>query len=82
MLTKNQIHAIVRLRPNCDFSVIGNDLNQLIWINPEDTKTPTLKEIDAEIEAESQREILRANEKTALLAKLGITADEAALLLS
>jgi hypothetical protein len=41
-----------------------------------------LKLHEAEVLAKSQAEIAKAAEKAALLAKLGITADEAALLLS
>lgn len=75
------VSAISYLRPNAEFVVRGNDLE---WLD--DTQTePTQKEIEAgfiaykaakQAEAES-----KANAKAALLNKLGITAEEAQLLL-
>ena len=83
----NKTHkALMLLRPNCEWYQIGDDLEGIVWVKPENTTTPTQAEIkDAIKEIESQ-ELLAAEQaasnKAALLNKLGITEDEARLLLS
>jgi hypothetical protein len=74
--------ALMRLRPNCEFSWIGENLADVVWLKPKNTTTPTQSEIETEITKMEQEAASIPNEKAALLAKLGITADEAALLLS
>ena len=75
--------AILSLRPNSEFSFLADDYSTITWHlligNP-----PTQSEIDAEIsrlkKADADAAKAEATAKTALLARLGITADEAALL--
>lgn len=87
------LHNIIQsLRPDLGFTMWDDDISTIIW---EDTtvETPTIKEIEAQrikLQAEFEageiatQEILQSNEakRIALLERLGITADEAALLLS
>jgi hypothetical protein len=76
--------AIQSLRPNSEFSFQNKDYSTIKWDILEGT-APTGKAIDDEIArlkaADLTIEADRAAAKTALLARLGITADEAALLL-
>ena len=83
MLEHNQItRAIAFIRPNAGFAV--NDSQIVLW-ESEETQ-PTMEEIEAgwvayqaaqEAEAEA-----KATQKAALLDRLGLTEDEAKLLLS
>jgi hypothetical protein len=77
--------AIQKLKPNSEFSYKDNDYSTINWIVL-DGDAPTQKEIDAaikEIKAdEAQAETTKATAKAALLSRLGITAEEAVLLLS
>ena len=77
--------AILRLRPNSEFRIENNDYATIKWFVLEG-KAPTQAQIDSAIEqvkadekAEAQANALA---KSALLAKLGLTEDEAKLLLS
>ena len=86
------LHDIIQsLRPDSGFTMWDDDISTIVW---EDSaiKTPSIKEIEAqriklqtEFEAAeiAAQELLQTNElnKTALLQRLGITAEEAALLL-
>jgi hypothetical protein len=82
MLTHNQIvKAIQFIRPNAEFSI--NDL-EIQWLDTNQIE-PTLLEIEAgwiayQAAQESEAEA-KAAQKAALLNKLGITEDEARLLL-
>jgi hypothetical protein len=73
--------AIVELRPNEPWVCVGNTLDGLTFHNPDVTK-PTQKEIDDTIKALEAKEAAKHNAKAALLERLGITDDEAALLLA
>ena len=79
------LQAIRKLRPNAEFSFTNDDYSTIKW-DKLDGVAPTQAEIDASIEQikadETQAEAKAEADKTALLAKLGITADEAKLLLS
>jgi hypothetical protein len=79
------VKAIKKLKPTAEFSFIEEDYSTIKW-DILDGNAPTQDEIDAaieEIKAEEIAEIeAKAAEKIALLAKLGITDDEAKLLLS
>jgi hypothetical protein len=76
--------AIQYLRPNKGFVMYGNDPSTIIW-DDESVTTPTKAQIEAalknlennKIEAETSK----AQAKAALLERLGITAEEAALLI-
>ena len=76
--------AIKSLRPSAEFSYTDDDYSTIQWVELEG-EAPTIDEINAEIERIKKQEILdeknAAKAKADLLAKLGITADEAALLL-
>ena len=77
--------AILKLKPNAEFSFTDNDYSTIKW-DLLDGNAPTQIEIDAAIKQIKADEIIeektRATAKTALLNRLGITAEEAALLLS
>lgn len=77
---KEIVDAIKFIYPDSAFTMQEDDLETLIWLD-ENTEKPTIEEInkakiDMKIEIEK-----KANEKAALLEKLGITEDEAKLLL-
>jgi len=78
---KDKVNAILFIRPGANFQLVGDEL---IWQDENQTE-PTKAEIDAGIiayklaqESEAQA---KAQAKAVLLARLGITADEAKLLL-
>ncbi len=77
--------AIKSLKPESEFSFTEMDYSTIKWdvLNGD---APTIDEIEAEIvklkAADKKAEKAAADAKAALLVKLGITADEAALLLS
>ena len=77
--------ALQSLRPGAEFSYTNDDYSTVNWIVLEG-KAPTLAEVNKEIERIKEIEIkepqIRAAAKAALLERLGITADEATLLLS
>ena len=77
--------AILSLRPNSQFTFFGDDYSTIQWRVLEGT-APTKKQIDDEIArlkiAHETAEANKAVAKTALLARLGMTEDEAKLLLS
>jgi hypothetical protein len=72
--------AVVELRPNEPWVCVGNTLEGLTFHNPEVTK-PTQKQINDTIKALEAKEAAKAGVRAALLERLGITAEEAALLL-
>ena len=77
--------AILFLRPGSEFSYLDNDYSTIQWHILEG-QAPTQAEIDAAIEqikaSEAAEEAAKASAKAALLDRLGITEDEARLLLS
>ena len=77
--------AIKSLRPTAEFSFTEEDYSTIKWDILEGN-APTKSQIEAEIAkiktAEATQAATNAAAKAALLDKLGITADEAALLLS
>ena len=78
----NQIvQAIKNLHPEAEFSFTDNDYSTIKWDVLEGS-APTAKEIADEIKRIKDQETAKLAEKSALLERLGITADEAALLLS
>jgi hypothetical protein len=76
--------AIKSLKPTAEFTYSANDYSTIQW-DVLDGDAPTQAEIDTEIEKIKVEEIQKAADKSAakaaLLNRLGITADEAALLL-
>jgi len=79
------VKAILKLKPNAEFSITDNDYSTIKW-DVLDGDAPTQSEIDTAIEQvkveEAQAEITKVQAKADLLARLGITADEARLLLN
>jgi len=77
--------AIRKLKPNSQFSYIDDDYSTIKW-DVLDGDAPTQAEIDAAIEQVKADEIAEAEtksaQKAALLDRLGITEDEAKLLLA
>lgn len=77
--------ALVSLLPGAEWTLLGDDLSTL-EIHTKGVKSPTQAQIDAEIarliaEKETE-EATKAAQKAALLTRLGITAEEASLLLA
>lgn len=77
--------AIFKLRPNAEFSFSNDDYSTIKWSILEG-EAPTQAEINKAIEQIKANELTeaetKATAKAALLEKLGITSEEAALLLS
>lgn len=80
--------AIRKLRPNTEFTIIGNSVEGITWIKPTNVETPTQAEIDAAIQQikkdEAEAEIAKANIKKSAIAKLaalGLTQEEVISLL-
>lgn len=78
------VKAIQKLKPTAEFSFTENDYSSVKW-DVLEGDAPTQAEIDAaivEIKAdEAAAKAKAATDKGALLERLGITAEEAALLL-
>jgi len=85
MINDYLVEAIKKLKPNAEFSFTNNDYSTIKWDILEG-KAPTQAQIDSAIEQVKADEIneaeTKALAKSVLLGKLGITADEAKLLLS
>jgi hypothetical protein len=79
------VKAIKKLKPNAEFSFTDNDYSTIKW-DVLEGDAPTQAEVDDAIEQvkadEAQAELDKAAEKAALLDRLGITEDEAKLLLA
>ena len=77
--------AIYLLAPEAEFSYQNDDYSTINWI-VEPKSIPTQSEIDDAIEQvkanEAQAELDKAAQKASLLDRLGITEDEAKLLLA
>ena len=83
--TEKLILAIKSLRPTSEFSIVGGDYSAITW-DVLEGNAPTQKEIEAEIKrmdaaADAQVQY-NLSAKQAILDRLGLTAEEAALLLS
>ena len=79
------VKAIKKLKPTAEFSFTSDDYSTIKW-DILDGEAPTQAEIDAAIEQVKADEIAKAEakatKKAALLDRLGITEDEAKLLLA
>lgn len=77
--------AIKFLKPDSEFSYENEDYSTINW-NKLSGKAPTQNEIDAAIEKikalEIQEQTDKENKKSALLKRLGLTEEEAQLLIS
>jgi hypothetical protein len=83
-MSLNLVRAIYFLRPTSQFSLDNGDYSTIKWDFLEG-EAPTQTEIDAAIiqikEKEEADKIAKAAQKAALLARLGITEEEAQLLI-
>jgi hypothetical protein len=84
-MTNEQIRlALLNIAPQAKYNLSGDDYANIEWLSPE--AKPSEAAVIAEIEllpAKAAKAAAdKAAAKAALLAKLGITADEAALLLA
>jgi hypothetical protein len=75
------VKAIHNLKPGAEFSFTDENYSTIKW-DVLDGTAPTIKQIDDEIKRIKDAEAAKPAAKSALLDRLGITADEAALLLS
>ena len=77
--------ALLKIRPNTEWIMHDNDISTLVFIKPKTATVPTQDEIDAaiiEIESSKQAEAqAKATARQVILDRLGLTADEAQLLL-
>ena len=77
--------AIKYLKPTAEFVITNDDYSTIEW-HVLDGDAPTQKQIDDAIKAVKAKEVAdakaQADAKAALLARLGITEDEAKLLLA
>ena len=80
----NIVKALESLVPATQWTISGDDYADLVWLST--GNPPTLAAIEAEIALLPVKEKTKADkadaDKAALLAKLGISSDEAKLLLS
>jgi hypothetical protein len=78
------VKALNILRPDSTWTLQGEDYSSIEWLDKK-TQAPTIAEVEAKIaelpQIEAQAKAAQDAEKAALLAKLGITSEEAALLL-
>jgi hypothetical protein len=84
-MTNEQIRlALLNIAPEAKYNLSGDDYANIEWLSPE--AKPSEAAVIAEIELLPAKAAKAAADqaaaKAALLAKLGITADEAALLLA
>jgi len=77
--------AILHIHPNSEFVIYGDDLNALTFIKPKNLQVNQEQIDQALIELAEIRQTeaeAKVQAKQALLDRLGITAEEAALLLA
>jgi hypothetical protein len=78
------LSLILSRRYNAEWTLDGDDYEGLTWLS--DSKKPTKAELTAEwpsVQAEVEAEkIAKANKRNEILERLGITQEEASLLLS
>ena len=71
------------LCPNTEWTINDNDYDTIVWIKGEPITKAEFQAGFAKYDAwKAEQDSKNASDKAALLAKLGITADEAKLLLS
>ncbi len=74
------ITALKNLAPQAEWTLNGDNYDDLIWLS--EGSKPSKTDVQNEINNLSVKANLKAEAKADLLAKLGITAEEASLLLS
>lgn len=80
MKTRLLVTAIQNLRPDSQFTFQDDDYSTIEW-HILDGDAPTKAEVDAELKKIMVEEEAKATAKAALLDRLGITAEEAKILL-
>ncbi len=84
-MSNHLVKAIKQLKPNSEFSFIDDDYSTIQW-DVLDGDAPTQKQVDDAIKAikaeETKEAQAKAQAKAELLDRLGITEDEAKLLLA
>lgn len=79
------VKAIRSIRPNAEFAIHGGDLENIEWHILEG-EIPTKKEIEQAIKDLAAAELAKEQEKiaakNAILERIGLTAEEATILLS
>ena len=84
-MSNDLVKAIKKLKPNSEFSFTDDDYSTIKW-DVLDGEAPTQKEIDTAIKQLREDELAeaqaKATQRQTLLTRLGITEDEARLLLS
>ncbi len=77
-----ELEAAIRyLQPNAEFSFIEADFDSIVWDKVEGNP-PTLAEIQQVLKDIKAQEAAKAKAKADLLERLGITSEEAKLLIS
>ncbi len=81
----NKASAIKSLRPNVEWSMSGDDVENIIW-HTEGVEPLTEKEVQDEIirleQAQENEQVVKATQKAAILERLGLTEDELRVVLS
>jgi hypothetical protein len=73
------ITALASLATGAEWTLTGDDLDSLVWLS--EGKAPTLTQIKAEIASLPSKQSAKIVARAALLEKIGISEDEARLLL-
>jgi hypothetical protein len=84
MKSEYLLEAIKKLKPTAEFSFTDRDSSTIVWDKIEGNPPTEEEIIAAVIEVQNELEVkqtAKAHERAALLERLGITADEARLLL-
>jgi len=81
----NKLIAIKSLRPDVEWSMSGDDVENIIWHTP-NVEPLTEKEVQDEIirleQAQEDEQVVKATQKAAILERLGLTEDELRVVLS
>jgi len=81
----NKASAIKSLRPNVEWSMSGEDVENIIWHTP-NVDSLTEEEVQNEIirleQAQEDEQVVKAAQKAAILERLGLTEDELRVVLS
>jgi len=79
MTTRRIADALLSLCPDAQWTLVGDSYEDIDWLS--DHPKPTKEQVEAEIAKEPEIAAAKAAAKAALLDRLGITEDEAKLLL-
>jgi hypothetical protein len=84
MNSQELVNAILYLSPNAEFSFSNGDLDTIVWHKLK-TDQPSKEQILAAVElakaAQESERLAKESTKAELLSKLGLTADELAIIL-